>query len=485
MSQSIQHYVNVSVALEGTGAQPAGFGIPIFVSDHSVTANRLDGPYTNLADMVTDGFTSTSPEYLWAAAVFAQQPRVTQVYIGRRAGGDANLAASMDAILAVNESAWYCVNLESRTSSDIAALAAWVEAASFPKIAICQSNDASLLSGEGPSYQAVVEGTATDGTYILTFTGFGLGSPVQVSTTRAAGTPATNALIGDALRAALVTAATGPGGSLFGEVDLASIGGTGATITWRMVDGLASGTVVASGTAVAGAGDLTVTIPDEDIGSILFRLQYTRTALIYHATDADYLDGAWSSRCLSADLDQEKLAWSYKRIAGIEADDLTNAQVAALRAINVNYFAPATMSSGNAVQAFTAQGWVSYGTAGAGRRIDTTITLDWLKARLEEALANVTLRETHQVPYTDAGINRYAAACRGVFATGIAAGHLMSFVVPEGEEDEGRVTPFLDFPLLSETTTTQRANRDLSSTRGLVYLGPGIEKVTVGIEARQ
>ena len=480
MSQSIQHYVNVSVALEGTGAQPAGFGIPIFVSDHSVTANRLDGPYLSLAEMVTDGFTALTPEYLWASAVFAQQPRVRQVYIGRRDGGDANLGASMDAILAVDPGAWYCVNLESRTSSDIAALAAWVEAADFPKIAICQSNDASLLSGEGPAYSATFGGTPADGTYRLIFTGFGLGSPVNVDVVRAGGSPALNADLGGALRTALTTAL---GGSLAAVLAPGSIGGAGASATWEIIDGLASGTVTV--TDPESPDGLAVTVTDADIGSMLFRLQYTRTALIYHATDADYLDGAWSSRCLSANLDQQKLAWAEKRVSGIEADDLSNAEVLALRAVNVNYFSPATMSSGSTVQAFTAQGWVSFGSAGAGRRIDTTITLDWLKARLEEAIANVNLRESHQVPYTDAGINRYATATRDVFAVGIAAGHLVPFVVPEGEDDEGRITPFLDFPQLSETTTTQRANRDLSSTRGLVYLGSGIEKVTVGIEARQ
>lgn len=480
-SQSISHYVTISVLLEGSGAQPAGFGTPIFVSDHTVTANRLDGPYTSLAAMVDDGFVSTSAEYAWASAVFSQQPRVRSVYIGRRDAADADLAESLDEILAEDSGAWYCVNIESRTAADIAALAAWVEAASFPKIAIAQSNDASLVNGTGPQYSAVVGGTATDGTYILTFTGFGLVSPVAVTVTRTAGSPATNSDLGAALRAALVTA---EGGTLDGVLDPASLGGATATATFGILPGLASGTVVASGTAVAGSGDLTVTITDEAIGETLFREQYTRTALVYHATDADYLDGAWTSRCLSFDLDTQKGGWSFKRIAGIEGDALTDTQVTALRSINCNYFAPAVMSSGVQVQAFTAQGWMPSGDAAAGRRIDVTTSLDWLRARLEEATINVNLRDPQDVPFTDAGINRYYTAWSDVLNTGIKAGHLVEFVVPEGEDLEGTKTPYLDVPKLSETTTTQRQNRTLSAT-GLVYLRSSIEAVSLAIEARQ
>ena len=161
-----------------------------------------------------------------------------------------------------------------------------------------------------------------------------------------------------------------------------------------------------------------------------------------------------------------------------------DAQVAALRSINCNYFAPAVMSSGNQVQAFTAQGWMPTGSAGAGRRIDVTTSLDWLKARYEEATINVNLRDPHDVPFTDAGINRYFAAWTGVNNTGIKAGHLIEFVVPEGEDLEGIKTPYLDVPKLSETTTTQRQNRTLSAT-GLVYLRSSIEAVALAIEARQ
>jgi len=478
MSQSITNYVSVSVSLEGTGPQPAGFGTPMLAFQHALESPRLAGPFLSVADVIAAGHAAGSVPVLWATAVFSQQPRVTSVFVGRIDAADATLAVSLSAILAANPGVWYALNIASRTSADILAAAAWVEAQR--KIFIAQSNDASLLTGAGSSYQAVVGGTPTDGTYVLTFTGFGLVSPVTVTTTRTAGTPATSTLIGDALRAALVTAAAG---SLLGRVDPASIGGTGATLTWTMLGTVEAGTIVASGTALPSA-TLLVTIPDQDIGSALFALQYTRTALVYHPSDTEYLDGAWTSRCLSFDLDQRKGIWAFKRLNGIAGTTLSNAQIAALRAVNVNYFAPAVSTAGVPISAFTAQGWVGSGAAGAGRRIDVTTTLDWAQARYEEALFSVLIRETHGVPYDDSGFNRFYAAAATVNATGLAAGHFVEFRVPLGEPQEGTQTPFITMPTLRSTSAAARVARTLTFS-ALLYLRAAIERVVFAVEVRQ
>ncbi len=190
------------------------------------------------------------------------------------------------------------------------------------------------------------------------------------------------------------------------------------------------------------------------------------------------------SRCFGFDLDTRKGGWSYKRLSGVAGTDLTDAQVAALRAVNCNYFAPAVATSGTAIGAFTAQGWVGYGDAGAGRRIDVTTSIDWLKARLEERLFGVLLTETHDVPFTDAGINRFAAAASDVCNLGIAAGHLVKFIVPSDQEFAGQQTPLIIVPKLSETTTTQRTNRELTFQL-VVYLRSSIERVVLNVTVRQ
>lgn len=484
-TQSASLYVNAAVSLEGSSTPAASFGVPALIFEHDVEDDRVAGPFSTAQDLTDFGISAGSAAHDWAGAMIAQQPHPQQFYIVRRdAGDDADDGDAFVAALAENPSAFYAIMSASRESADIQALSSAVSSADFPKFHIAQSSEASLLLGVGPTYNALFEGTVADGTYILTFTGFGLGSPVTVTTTRTAGSPATLSLVADAFRTALTTAA---GGSLSGVVVTSSIGGVSPNVSFRIADGLAAGTVVASGTAVASTADLTVSLLDYDIGSWLFQQQSQRTALVYHDDDAEFLDGAWAALGLSFDLDVRKGIWAYLQPSGIAASQLSNTQVAALRNVNANYFSPAVMSSGVATQAFAAQGWVPYGTAGAGMRIDTRITLDWLQARMQEAGMSVLLRAASSggVPFTDAGIGLFGAAFQGVLDVGVAARHLLGgFVVPDGSERAGTVTPAIFAPKLRSLTSTQRASRQLSLT-GLAYTAEAIERVNIALEVRR
>ncbi len=479
MSQSITHYVEVNIVLSGTGTQPAGFGTPCFFYEHAIDSPRLAGPFLSVAAVIAAGHVSGSPAADYAAAHFAQSPRAKQMYVGRLDSGDTDLTEGLTAIVAAAPGAFYCLvaGEDHRDADSIIELAEFTE--TLPKIALAQSNDASLLSGEGPTWTALVGGTPADGNYDLIFTGYGLPSPVTVRVTRST-TPATNPDLAAGLDAALDTEAD-TGGDLEDIVDPASISTNSATVTFKILDGLASGAVT---TAAPSGATITATETDPDIGSQLFDAQYTRTALIYHPTDTDYLSAAWAARCLSFDLDVQKGAWSGKRLNGQTGTTLTDAQVTNLRNVNCNYFSDAQMSSGVSVSAFTAQGWFPSGDAAAGRRIDVTISLDWLKARIEEAITSVWLREPNWILFDDAGMHRYAAAVQGVMELGIKAQHLVPFVVPEGEDNAGLLTPALFVPLFSEITTTQRTARTFSFT-GIAYLAAGIEKVVFTVNVQQ
>lgn len=477
MAIDISLYVQVNATLVASGAPQASFSTPAYINVNSYDSNTLQGPFTSVADVEDFGAVAGDALHDYAIAFTSQNPRPAQFYSIRDSGSGP--AAALTAALAVNAGAFYCVHMESRLTDDIIAVSALIE--TVRKIAIFQSNDPSLLdTSTGLSFSADVGGTATDGTYILTFTGFGLVSPVAVTVTRVAGSPATNALIGDAFRTALTTAA---GGSLSGELLLASIGGTGATVTFSTADGLI-GTVTASGTAVAGAGDLTVTVTDGDVGSQLFALQRTRSALVFHATDSELLAESWAARCLGNDLDDQQLSWSYKKINGIAGATLTTAQVTALRNANVNYFADAVSSAGQNTVAFTAQGVFPVGTAGHGRLIRVQTSVDWMQARKEEAIINVLLSEPDAVFLDDAGIHRFVTASDGVNTKGIGADHLIEKVVPEGQDFEGRQTPLIDVPLAAEMDPTDIEQGVLRMTE-LVYLKPSAEKVVLNVEVRQ
>jgi hypothetical protein len=483
-TQSIVHYVDVSVSTTGVGPQPASFGVPAFFHQHALETARVGGPFFSAQEVIDAGHASGSPPHAFAQSLFSQQPRVKSFVVGRIDAGDADPGVALNATIAENPGAFYGVAQESRADADVLAMAAAIEAAAFPKIYLAQSSAASLLAGEGPSYSVTaVTGTPppADGNYDLIFTGFGLVTPETITVAVAAGVPADDTALMAAFDAALDTAA-GPAGVLENIVDPASISNATGTLLFKILDGLASGTVT---TATQAGTTLTATTLDADVGSRLFDLGYLRTALAYYPTDATFLDAAWLARCLSFNLDQRKGIWAYKSLQGIAGTNLSNVQVTNLRNVNANYYGPAVMSAGTVQAPFTAQGWMSGpATPAAGRRIDVTTTLDWAKARLEEGFTGVIMREPNGIPLDNAGINRFVASARRHFTTGVNARHYLPFQVPEGEEHESTDTPAIFAPKESELTVAQRTARELSIT-ALAYLQSFAEKVIFTMEARQ
>ena len=74
MPAAISEFVDVTVALTGALADKFAFGTLIGIFDHSVTANRQDGPFADLLELEAAGFTIlVEPEvHAWATAVFSQ-----------------------------------------------------------------------------------------------------------------------------------------------------------------------------------------------------------------------------------------------------------------------------------------------------------------------------------------------------------------------------------------------------------------------------
>jgi hypothetical protein len=465
MAVPVSYYVLISISLSGTGPTRASFGRPLLVFENSIAGSRLQGPFTSLADVTTFGFSSSSAPYAFGQAVLAQQPHVASFYIGKRLSGE-TLTEALDAIELAGAGAWYCTHNTLRTDAEIEELAEWTE--SRNKIAIAQTDAASFIGG-GRSYTATIGGTAANGTYRLTFTGYGLSAPVNVDVVRSGGTPATNNDLATQMRTNLLAE------SDLDEV-LADVTVSTNQLTITLVDAIDAGTITSS--APGGASITNVTL-DTDIGALLSDAGYTRTVIVYHDDDSEFRDAAWSSRCLTYDLDVRKGAWAFKRLNGITPSNLNSVQVEAIRSRFGNYFSEHVTSSGNVVQAFTAQGWVS-----TGRRIDITTTLDWLTARYEEAILRLQLGETHMIGYDQAGINRVAAALQDVNARGIAAGHLLEFAVPEGEPFEGEITPLIVAPDLATISAADRTDRVLS-LQSVVYLRNGIERVIFAVEARE
>jgi hypothetical protein len=80
---SEKNIVNVLTTLENASVTQEGFGVPMVVAYCSWFSDTLVRSYSDTADMITDGATSSSPEVKAVAAILAQNPKVGSVRVGR------------------------------------------------------------------------------------------------------------------------------------------------------------------------------------------------------------------------------------------------------------------------------------------------------------------------------------------------------------------------------------------------------------------
>lgn len=82
MADEINSIVKVDITADSTTVSRLGFGTPLILAYHTVFVERYR-IYTNTADMISDGFTTSSHAYRMAKAAFDQDPTVSQVVVGR------------------------------------------------------------------------------------------------------------------------------------------------------------------------------------------------------------------------------------------------------------------------------------------------------------------------------------------------------------------------------------------------------------------
>jgi hypothetical protein len=198
-------------------------------------------------------------------------------------------------------------------------------------------------------------------------------------------------------------------------------------------------------------------------GNVALDLQtanYNRSALIYHLTDGEPLDGAWASSGGGLNLDAPNGAgiWAYRQLEGIPFDAVSSAQAAEIFDANANVLGRNTGLN-----------FTSKGTMASGRFIDVQTSLDWLKVRLEEKILSTFVAAPTKIPYTNGGINTLRAAVHEVFDQGVSFGHLS----PDFERT-------LVAPDVSTVSAADKAARLLTMT-GNVVLAGGIQKVVLNL----
>lgn len=106
---------------------------------------------------------------------------------------------------------------------------------------------------------------------------------------------------------------------------------------------------------------------------------------------------------VNLDLPNSAITLNLKTLPGVAVDDLNSTQVAAIKAKYGNVYVNIGSSP-----AFTE------GRMASGRFFDEVMGLDWLEARLKEAVFGKLYGTPTKIPQTDAGVATLVQACEGV-----------------------------------------------------------------------
>lgn len=82
---TLSEHVSLTITQDSVGIARAGFGVPLILSCTASFTERVRF-YSDLPSLVTDGFVTTSPEYLAASALLSQSPHPEKIAIGRAVG---------------------------------------------------------------------------------------------------------------------------------------------------------------------------------------------------------------------------------------------------------------------------------------------------------------------------------------------------------------------------------------------------------------
>lgn len=439
----LNDFVEVVISRETQAIAVSSFGTLAIVSEFatSKTTTTFDRyrEYSSLTEMTDDGWLTTDKEYLAATIIFSQSPKVDKILIGRIDPDDATLTAGLNAIQAAVAD-WYC----------------WIYIATATgKIVF----DADLVTSN--EIDIVVNGTAVT---TVTFntdhdtTMDDIVTQIEADITNSSVTLDAT----DVNNRTLLVEVFGGVSTLTAAVTLGA-SQAGATITYIVEDDFKACAawnetqkkILFVASSQAGIYDPSST---DDIAYFLKSLAYDRTVCLYHTAAQENTTPSWIEAGFPGEAlpyDPGSQTWAFKTIAGVAPYGLTSGERTAVLAKNCNIYT--TTAGVNITEA---------GKVASGEYIDIIRGLDWLEAKLQEAVFT-NLINVRKIPMTDEGIALIENTIKGVLYEGARAGLLI--------ESSIEVT----VPLAADISTADKLARALTGIEFTAILQGAIHSVSI------
>jgi hypothetical protein len=372
--------VSLTITQESVGLARAGFGIPLIVS-HSASWVERVRTYESASDVQAD-FATTTPEYLSAAAIFAQSPHPEEIMIGRAA-----LKPTQTFVIGVAQvlsNTKYAVNVVA-PGATVANPYTYTSDGSATNDEIVGGLVALLNGIVGKNFTAAATGSV--GSQVCTVTGNAPGNwfSIQVVDVSLLSNKLTHADPGVATDLAAILNENGDWYAL--HTTFNSKAYVLAVASWIESNGklyLVDVPETDAITVPVGSGTDTL--------AALFALTYNRTAGSYHPDSSQMFSAAWLGRVLPDQPGSE--TWKFKTLSGITGVALTTTHRTNLKARKANSYS--TFGGQNK----TWEGTVAGGTYGY---IDVTRGYDFMFDTIEKHLADA-LDASEKIPITDPGI---------------------------------------------------------------------------------
>jgi len=444
----LRNIVSVTIDRQTQSVSQAGFGVMAVIAkfSESKTTTEFDRYryYSTLTEMTDDGWLSTDDVYKAAAALFSQNPRPDKIMVGRIDDADANLTASLAAIeTAVQD--WYGLIVIPDALSRVVFSTDFITGNTIDfTINGTAVTQVTFTTDHDTTMAAIVSQIESDV------------ANSSVTLSDVAGDNRTLDITVDGYPAETVAITLGGGASQ----PTASINTGLAVVTEQNIKDTAAWTETQKKLFFFSSSDSKILDPadDTDIISFLKTQNYDRTIGIYHPNalgnvSPEMIEVGWPAE--SFPYDPGSQTWAYKTLASVATYTLTSGQRTAVLGKDGNIY---TLTAGVAI---TEEGKVV-----SGEYIDIIRGIDWLEARLREAVFTL-LVTVRKIPFTDDGITLVENAVRGVLSEAATNGLLVAESI------------VLTVPKAADVSTANKTNRILPDIKFTSILQGAIHKVEI------
>ena len=436
MSAPISEVVSVTITAETSGVTRAGFGTALIAGYHTKYLDRVR-TYSDLTDLVADGFETYNPVYLAASKLLSQNPSVATFKVGRCA-----LAPTQKINLVPTDTTVGKVYSYSfvKASTGVASTATYT--------VIAADTVALIIDGLKIAIDALALGAATtDNTTSLDFTSSTAGllfDFTDISTVPATTVSVTHVDPGIATDLAAINLADP---DWYGLITTDNSKATVvAAAAWVQANKKVYGYDTID-TAVIASSVAT------DVIGTLQTASYTRSIGGFGYNLLSYMGAAMLGRDFPTDAGSATLA--FKKLTGVSVPNLNTTARGFLDGKNGNYLS--TMAGQNILR---------YGKVASGEYFDVIRLIDALEARIQEDVLTVFINND-KLPYSDLSVDVIKGTILAAIANFQPDGILLD------------PAPTVTAPLVATVSSVDKANRLLPDVKFTATIAGAIHKVTI------